>query len=114
MKRCAICRFRTTIFKHNLCKDRNNDKQNLKELPFHNIAYRNLYFVLNGKSSLQNLPSFSIQSLLDKMPGYKDSDSDFLHNSITSNYYSPTDFLRSKVSKTGFSVFHLNIASLTY
>ena len=88
-------------------------KIHLKELPFSDIDNKNLYFILNGLHIWENLPSFSIQSILDEMPGFKNEHHDFLHNTITSNYFSPSDFHRSKFSKNGFSIFHLNIASLS-
>ena len=83
------------------------------ELPFHNVDNNDLYFISNGKPIWKNLPSFSIQSLINEMPGYKNDDYDFLHNTITSNYYCPSDFLTTNFSKNGFSIFHLNIASLS-
>ena len=60
-----------------------------------------------------SLPSFKIKSLLDKIPGnISIQTQEFLTNSISSKYYSPNDFITSKISKNCFSIFHLNIASL--
>ena len=59
-------------------------------------------------------PSFSIQSLLDKIPGsFSDSSGDFLTDSISSKYYTPREFLASKFHKSSFSVFNINIAALS-
>ena len=45
-------------------------------------------------------PSFTIQSLLDKIPGTMNSNSDdFLTDSISSRYYTPSEFLASKFKK---------------
>ena len=59
-------------------------------------------------------PSFSIQSLLDKIPGSMNCNSDeFLTDSISSRYYTPSEFLSSKFKQTSFSMIHMNIASLS-
>ena len=59
-------------------------------------------------------PSFTIQSLIDKIPGSMNYNSDdFLTDSISSKYYTPSEFLASKFKKTSFSMIHLNIASLS-
>jgi hypothetical protein len=49
---------------------------------------------------LSNLPSFSIQSLLDEMPEGQHFETDeFLNNSIESKYYTPAQFISEKFSK---------------
>ncbi len=59
-------------------------------------------------------PSFSIQSLLDKIPGVsQNSNEDFLSNSISSKYYTPSEFIASKFKTTSLGIIHLNIASLS-
>ena len=62
-------------------------------------------------------PPLTIQTLLDKMPGNRDEQTDdFLSDTILSKYYSlyySSEFLRAKIPKTSFSIFHLNIASLS-
>ena len=63
-------------------------------------------------SRLSNLPSFSMQSLLDQMPGQNFSTDDFLSESIESKYYTPAEFISDKFSKKYFTMIHLNIASL--
>ena len=59
-------------------------------------------------------PSFTIQSLLDKIPGsLHDSNDDFLADSISSKYYTPSEFISSKFNKSSFSMVHINVASLS-
>ena len=59
-------------------------------------------------------PSFSIASLLEKIPGtFKNNTDDYLSDSVSSKYYTPSDFISSKFSTDSFSVFHMNIASLS-
>ena len=73
-----------------LPKDWHCNKCSLKCLPFSTITDDNLLLNLQGLSSenterLSNLPSFSIQSLLDQLPGQNFSTDDFLSDSIESN-----------------------------
>ena len=68
---------------------------------------------MNGKPSTENLPSFSIQNLLDQMPGHKNDVNDFQSNSVSSRYYTPAEFLSSNPSINSFSILHLNISSLS-
>ena len=59
-------------------------------------------------------PSFSIASLLEKIPGtFNDNTEDYLSDSVSSKYFTPSDFISSKFSPDSFSVFHMNIASLS-
>ena len=61
------------------------------------------------------MPSFRAKTLLDKLPGsITIQTQDFLSNSIQSKYFTPADFISSKIPKNCFSIFHLNIASLEY
>ena len=54
-----------------------------------------------------------MKSLLVKIPGkITINTQEIFANSIQSKYYSPTEFLTSKIPKNCFSFFHLNIASL--
>ena len=46
------------------------------------------------------------------MPGQKFSSDDFLTDSTSSKYYSPSEFLESSFSEN-FTMLHLNIASLS-
>ena len=88
-------------------------------LPFSNLNNSDLGLTLHGKEipSRENLsmfPSFTIQSLLDRIPGnITIQTDDFLSDSIESKYYTPDEFLSSKINKNCFSIFHLNIASLS-
>ena len=93
------------------------NKCSLNCLPFSTITDDNLLLNLQGISSenakrLSNLPSFSIQSLLDQLPGQNFSTDDFLSDSIESKYYTPAQFIAEKFSKKTFTMIHLNIASL--
>ena len=89
----------------------------INELPFSSIADDNFLLTLNGFSDkntelLSNLPTFSIKSLIDQLPGQKISTDEFLSNSIESKYFTPAQFLNEKFNKKSFSMIHLNIASL--
>ena len=78
----------------------------------------NFCVTLDGRSlpktdSLNILPSFSIQTLLDKISGSVTIETDeFLSDSIESKYYKPEEFITAKISKNAFSILHINIASL--
>jgi len=67
---------------------------------------------INSEGFSDNIPSFSVQSLLDKLPGQTFSTDEFLSDSITSKYFTPGEFVSTNFSKKQFSIFHLNIASL--
>ena len=86
-------------------------------LPFSTIDDDNLLMTLTANDTafeyIQLHPSFTVQSLLNRIPGDKsDTSEDFLTESISSKYYTPSEFIKSNPSKTGFSIMHLNIASL--
>ena len=86
-------------------------------LPFSNLNDNELFLCMQGKNvsnpDIFALPSFKIKSLLEKIPGnISIQTQEFLTNTITSKYYSPNDFITSKIPKNCFSIFHLNIASL--
>ena len=57
-------------------------------------------------------PSFSIRSLLDNIDGNWENE-DYVCDLTNSKYYTPTEFLASKFPKYFFSMFHINIASLS-
>ena len=89
----------------------------LKTLPFSHVSEEEMLLWFHGLSiadtdSLKNIPSFTIQSLLDELPGQNFTTDDFLSNSIESKYYTPATFLNQKFSKKSFSLIHLNISSL--
>ena len=115
MKKCTTCNH--VIRKHETKNKRKCDKcfylqKDFTNLPFSMLTNNDLFFEMHGLPTYENQPSFSIQSLLDEMPGHKDDESDFLSNSVSSKYYTPAEFLTSKFPKGGFSILHLNIASL--
>ena len=90
----------------------------MKTLPFGNINDENMKLTIHGFSDdnidfcVDKCPSFSIQSLLDKMPGQKIDTDQFMSNTILSKYYTASDFLSAKFSNSNFAIFHLNISSL--
>ena len=63
---------------------------------------------------LQNIHSFSIQTLLDQLPGHKFSNDNFVSDTVESKHYTPAEFLSEKFSKKSFTMIHLNIASLSH
>ena len=75
----------------------------LKTLPFSHVSEEQMLLWFHGLSiadtdSLKNIPSFTIQSLLDELPGQNFTTDDFLSNSIESKYYTPATFLNQKFS----------------
>ena len=93
-------------------------KCTLGSLPFskcNDMDYLANIFGFNDETTdfLKNVPKFSIQSLIDKLPGEHFDTNDFLSDSITSKYYTPVEFIREKFPKNKFSMLHLNIASLS-
>jgi len=100
-----------------LPRDWRCDKCTLTLLPGFSLSDDNLLLFLQGFTSdeadkLSNLPSFSIQSLLDQLPGTNFGTDEFLSNSIDSRYYTPAQFISERFSKKSFTLIHLNIASL--
>ena len=95
------------------------DSCTISELPFSDLDNCRFGLTLHGKEipdqeNLDILPSFTIRSLLDKISGnITIQTDDFLSDSIDSKYYTPDEFISSKISKSCFSIFHLNIASLS-
>ena len=85
-------------------------------LPFSGIGDEIFKLTLLGKDSFFtdniSLPSFSIQSLLDKFPG-SFSCEDFSFENGTSKYYTPSEFLNRKFKNNSFSLLHINIVSLS-
>ena len=90
----------------------------LSNLPFFNLDNTDFCVTLDGRSlpkldSLNLFPSFSIQTLLDKISGAVTIETDeFLSDSIDSKYYKAEEFIAAKIPKNTFSILHLNIASL--
>jgi len=89
-----------------------------KELPFFDIDDEIFALTMLGKDSIGNailphLPSFSIQSLLNDISGEKSDEVDYILDITQSKYYTPSEFMKSKLSKDNFSMFHINIASLS-
>ena len=62
---------------------------------------------------VRGMPRFTIQSLLDEMPGQNYETDDFMSESITSKYFTPSQFLESELPNKMFSMIHINIASLS-
>ena len=89
----------------------------LNSLPFADLDENETYLEFNvsriSDSNWINKPSFTIQSLLDQMPGQKFESDEFLSNSISSKYYKPSEFLECKLAANNFTVLHINVASLS-
>ena len=90
----------------------------MNALPFSSISDENMKLTNHGLTDDiidfvgGKCPSFSIKSLLDKMPGQKIDTDQFMSNNIQSKYYTTSDFISAKFSNKNFSIFHLNISSL--
>ena len=89
----------------------------LKALPFSSTDQNTFLLSLSGSSeavieSLDKVPSFSLQSLLDDIPGQRFNTDEFLSNTIKSRYYNSGEFVHQKFPQNKFSIIHLNIASL--
>ena len=112
MKCCSIKKKDLPLPKDWLC-----NKCSINSLPFSSVTNDGLLLNLQGITSesaefVSNLPSFSIQSLLDQLPGQNFNSDDFLSDTIESKYYTPAQFLAQKIPKKSFTIAHLNIASL--
>ena len=86
------------------------------ELPFFNINTSELLLTVSGiKSQMPNveiLPSFSIKTLLDKLPGKVTIQTgDFTSDFINSKYYTPIEF-QKKNSLIKISVYYTSILPL--
>ena len=119
----ASCHTCFNFFHKQCAKDHSNyihwqcNQCSLAALPFANSSdneYLLNIFGFNDKTSdfLKNVTSFSIQTLMDQLPGDHFDTNEFLSDSITSKYYTPAEFLREKFPKNKFSIIHLNIASI--
>ena len=91
----------------------------LNNLPFFNLDNSKLKLTLEGRSAedsvglLKLLPSFTVQSLLDKIPGSFTIETDeFITDSTSSKYYKIDEFVTAKIPKNSFTILHMNIASL--
>ena len=83
-----------------------------KLFPFSEIDNDELFLEMENKSNLINsTPSFTVQSLLDQMPGQNFETDEFMSESISSKYFTPSEFLGSNLRPNNFSLVHLNIAS---
>ena len=89
-----------------------------RDLPFFDLDSSNLQLTLQARSvddlsGLKILPNFTIQSLLDKIPGSFTIETDeFISDSTVSRYYKIDEFLNKKISHNAFSILHMNISSL--
>ena len=90
-----------------------------KILPFSSLEREDLCATLQAKDipfgdHITHNPSFRIQSLLDDIRDHNNYHSfDYVCDLTNSKYYTPSEFLASKFSKDSFSMFHINIASLS-
>ena len=90
--------------------------------PFSNLDNNELYLEMQAtpippppptSDFVQGMPSFTIQSLLDEMPGQNFETDEFMSESIPSKYFTPSQFLETKLPKNMFSMININIASLS-
>ena len=86
-------------------------------VPFSDITNDDFLLTMNGFDEkttdfLKNVPSFSIQSLIDQIPGQKFDTDEFISDTIESKYYTPAEFISTKLKKKSFTMLHMNIASL--
>ena len=90
----------------------------LKNLPFYELDDPKLKLTLQARSvddspGLKLLPNFTVQSLLDKIPGSFVVETDeFISDSTVSKYYKIDEFMSAKIPNNTFSTLHLNISSL--
>ena len=89
----------------------------IQNLPLSGINNDDFILTAHGYDSpsaeiLKNIPTFSIKTLLDQLPGEKFSKDEFVSNTVDSKYYTPAEFINGKLSKKKFTMIHLNIASL--
>ena len=83
-------------------------------MPFSCVDNNELLLEMENKANLINsTPSFTIQSLLDDMPGQNFDTDEFMSESISSKYLKPSEFLECKLPSNKFSLLHINIASLS-
>ena len=88
------------------------------ELPFTSVSDDDLKLTLNALSEPTNLnmkllPNFSVNTLLNKIPGQPRSFSELSNTKTSSNYHDITEFGRRNFkSNSSFNFFHINIASL--
>ena len=64
---------------------------------------------LDKKSAefLKSVPSFSIQTLIDKLPGQKFDTDEFISDTVESKYHTPAQFISEKLSKNHSQCFKL-------
>ena len=88
------------------------------QFPFFNINNNDLLLLsssckVSENVNLEILPSFSIKTLLDKLPGNVTIQTgDFSSDFINSKYYTPLEFQKKSFPDNNFSILHINIASL--
>ena len=121
---CQTC----SKFNHLRCVDLNKNRLPLADdwmcikcctqsLPYSSITNDDFLLTMHGFDEnsaelLKDVPSFSIQTLLDQLPGQKFDTDEFVSDSIESKYYTPAKFISKKLPKKSFTMIHLNIASL--
>ena len=83
-------------------------------MPFSRVDNNELFLEMENKANLINsTPSFSIESLLDEMPGQNFETDEFMSDTISSKYFTPAEFLECKLPQNKFSMLHINISSLS-
>ena len=119
---CTICKknFHKKCAKlpKNICNNWNCQDCTGLEFPFCNLSNEEFISTINGidntdKTKLNLLPSFSVQTLLDKITSDVCIETGgFESETVNSKYYAPNEFLARKFAKSKFSILHLNIVSL--
>ena len=72
-------------------------------MPFSSIDNYELFLDIRNKSNLISPPpSFTIHSLLDQMPGQNFETDEFMRETISSKYFTPSEFLECKFPPNKF------------
>ena len=81
-------------------------------MPFSSIDNNEVIPDLQIKSNLllNSKPSFNIQSLLDQMPGQNFETGEFMSDTISSKYFTPSEFLENKLPSNEFPILNINIS----
>ena len=88
------------------------------EIPFYNISNDDFIATINGIDNIDDtklnlLPSYSVQTLLDKITNSAYVESGEINSeTVNSKYYTPNEFIVKRFAKSKFSILHLNIVSL--
>ena len=87
-----------------------------KTIPFSSLDHEDFSITMQAKDLplgdfLSMSPSFQIDSLIQNLGGNENDD--YVCDLTNSKYYTPSEFLSKKFPRDNFSMFHINIASLS-